>query len=37
MAEIFNIHVLTTAAYSPWSNGLNEKYNGVIGNMVRKI
>ena len=36
MAEKFNITVLTTAAESPWSNGLCEKHNGIIGDMIHK-
>lgn len=27
MAENFNIEIKTTAAYSPWSNGLTEQPN----------
>ncbi|CAF2215336.1 unnamed protein product [Rotaria magnacalcarata] len=37
MAEAFNVIVRTTAAESPWSNGLNERHNGVLGVMVLKI
>ena len=36
MAENLNIIVRTTAAQSPWSNGLNERHNGVLGEMVQK-
>ena len=36
MAEKFNITVLTTAAKSPWSNGLCETHNGIIGDMIHK-
>ena len=32
-----NIKVLTTAAESPWSNGLVEKHNGILGHMVTKM
>ena len=32
-----NIKILTTAAESPWSNGLVEKHNGILGNMVAKM
>ena len=35
--ESFNIRVLTTAAESPWSNGVCELMNAVISDMVRKI
>ena len=37
MAEAFNIRVSTTAAESPWSNGINERYNGVIASTVKKV
>ena len=37
MAENFNIEVLTTAAYSPWSNGLLERHNHTLTNMLLKI
>ena len=36
LAEKFNIKVLTTAAESPWSNGLCEKHNGILGDMIQK-
>ena len=36
LAEKFNITVLTTAAVSPWSNGLCEKHNGILGDMIQK-
>ena len=32
-----NIKVLTTAAESPWSNGLAEKHNGILGQIVIKM
>ena len=37
LAEKFNIVLKTTAAESAWSNGMCEKHNGVIGDMVAKI
>ena len=37
MCESFNIVVLTTAAESPWSNGLCERHNAVLGNMLEKV
>ena len=37
LAETFNIVLKTTAAESAWSNGMCEKHNGVIGDMVAKI
>ena len=36
-SEKFNCSLKTTAAESAWSNGLCEKHNGVIGNMLDKI
>ena len=36
MAQNMNIVVQTTAAQSPWSNGLNERHNGILGEMVKK-
>ena len=37
LGEAYNMKVLTTAAESPWSNGVCERLNGVIGNLVGKI
>lgn len=37
MAESFNIRVCTTAAESPWSNGVNERYNGIIAGIVKRV
>ena len=37
MAENLNTEVLTTSAESPWSNGVCERHNAVIGNMVTKM
>ena len=31
-----NIRILTTAAESPWSNGLVEKHDGILGQMIVK-
>ena len=36
MAQNLNAMVRTTAAYSPWSNGLNERHNAILGEMVLK-
>ena len=36
MAQNLNIVVHTTAAESQWSNGLNERHNGILGEMVKK-
>ena len=37
LCEKCNIVVLTTAAESPWSNGLVESHNRVVADMVRKV
>ena len=36
-AEKFNITLKTTAAESPWSNGLCERHNGILNNHLKKI
>ena len=36
MVENLNTVINTTAAQSPWSNGLNERHNRVLGEMVKK-
>ena len=35
--ENLNIKIKTTAAESAWSNGICEKYNGIIGEAVKKV
>ena len=37
MCESLNINYITTAAEAPWSNGLVERHNAVIGEVVNKI
>ena len=37
LGELPNIEVKTTSAESPWSSGIIERHNGIIGNMVDKI
>ena len=37
MCQNLNINFITTAAEAPWSNGLVEKHNGIIGEAVAKI
>ena len=37
LAEQFDITILTTAAESPWSNGLCEGHNGILGSMINKL
>ena len=36
VAQSLNSSAQNTAAYSPWSNGLNERHNGILGEMVLK-
>ena len=37
LGERFNIKIITTAAESPWSNGICERQNAVIADGVRKV
>ena len=37
MCERFNIKFITTPSYSPWSNGLCERHNQFLTNMLSKI
>ena len=37
MTQNLNIIVRTSPAESPWSNGLNERDNGILGEMMKKI
>ena len=37
LGETFNFTVKTTAGYSPWSNGIVERANAVITNMLLKL
>lgn len=37
MAENFNIEIKTTAAYSPWSNGLTELHNQTLTEIIMKV
>ena len=36
MGEKLNTEIKGTAAESPWSNGMNERHNGILGEMVVK-
>ena len=36
-AEKFNVILDTTAAESAWSNGLVERHNGVLNDMLQKV
>ena len=37
MCDLLEIEMLKTAAYSPWSNGLAERHNGVLKESIKKI
>ena len=37
MGEKLSTRIVTTAAESPWSNGINERHNAILGNMVLKV
>lgn len=37
MAENFNIEIKTTAGYSPWSNGLLERHNQTLTEILLKV
>ena len=37
MEEMFGIEILSTAAYSPWSNGICESHNLTLSETVKKI
>jgi len=37
MAENFNMEIITTAGYSPWSNGLLERHNQTLTEILLKI
>ena len=37
MGDVFGIKIMTTSAESPWSNGICERLNAVIGSSVEKI
>ena len=37
MGEKLNTRIVNTAAESPWSNGINERHNAILGNMISKV
>ena len=37
LGENVNTEILTTAASSPWSNGITERHNAIIESMVNKV
>ena len=37
LGELLNTKILTTAAQSPWSNGITERHNALLAGMVEKV
>ena len=37
LGELLNTRILTTAAESPWSNGITERHNALLAGMVEKV
>ena len=37
MGESLNTVITSTAAESPWSNGVNERHNAILGSMIDKV
>ena len=37
LGDLLGIEIKTTAAEAPWSNGITERHNALIGNMLEKI
>ena len=37
MGEKLNTNIRNTAAESPWSNGINERHNAILGSMISKV
>ena len=37
MAEKFNLSLKTTAANSPWSNGIVEHHNAILIEIIKKV
>ena len=37
LGELLNTRILTTAAESPWSNGVTERHNALLAGMVEKV
>ena len=37
LGDLLGIEIKTTAAEAPWSNGITERHNALIGNMLDKI
>ena len=37
MSDHLNIFIRSTAGESPWSNGITERHNVILGNMINKL
>ena len=37
VAEFLNVSIHTTAAYSPWSNGIVERHNAILADIISKV
>lgn len=37
MSDHLNIFIRSTAGESPWSNGITERHNAILGNMINKL
>ena len=37
LGQQFNIEILTTAAYAPWSNGICERHNMTLSEIIKKV
>ena len=37
LASLLNVELLSTAAESPWSNGITERHNALLEEMVKKV
>ena len=37
MSDQLNIFIRTTPGESPWSNGITERHNAILGNMINKL
>ena len=37
MSNQLNIFVMSTTGESPWSNGITERHNVLLGNMITKV
>ena len=37
LGQQFNFELLTTAAYAPWSNGICERHNMTLTEIIKKV